>query len=297
MRLSVESFEALRPKLFAIAYRMLGSVMEAEDVVQDAYLRFREVDPTQVRSQEAFLRTIVTRLSLDHLKAAQAQRESYIGSWLPEPLLTTEIDPTFADPADQVGTRESISMAFLLLLESLSPDERAVLLLHEVFDYDYEEIGVMLRKSVEACRQLLSRARKHITKHRPRFKSSLKTHQHILNLFMQAAQAGEIEGLTALLTEDVTSYADGGGKVSAAPRPIQGRHVVGRFILGMMRAMRLVKPKDTWEITQINGNEGFCLRDELGQIEGVLCFEIVPEGIQSLYFVANPDKLRHLQRK
>src|SRR5258708_33027088 len=177
MRLSVESFEALRPKLFAIAYRMLGSVMEAEDVVQDAYLRFREVDPTQVRSQEAFLRTIVTRLSLDHLKAAQAQRESYIGSWLPEPLLTTEIDPTFADPADQVGTRESISMAFLLLLESLSPDERAVFLLHEVFDYDYKEIGVMLSKSVEACRQLLSRARKHITKHRPRFKSSLITHQ------------------------------------------------------------------------------------------------------------------------
>ena len=293
----MESFEALRRKLFGVAYRMLGSVMEAEDVVQEAYLRVREVDPAQIRSPEAFLRTTVMHLSLDHLKSAQAQRESYIGNWLPEPLITTEGDLSFADPADEVSIHESISMAFMLLLESLSPNERAVFLLHEVFDYDHNEIAPMLNKSAEACRQLLSRARKHVMEHRPRFKSSPEIHRKIMAQFMHAAQDGELTGLTALLTEDVTIYADGGGKVSAAPRPVYGRDVVARFILGMMRAVHLVEPRDTWDVTQINGYEGFCLRDEHGYVEGVLCFEIIPTGIRSLYFVANPDKLRHLQHK
>jgi len=291
----VESFEALRRPLFGIAYRMLGSVMEAEDLVQEAYLRFREGNPTQVRSPEAFLRTTVIHLSLDHLKSAQVQRESYIGNWLPEPLPITESEMSFADPADEVAQRESISMAFMLLLESLSPDERAVFLLHEVFDYKHDEIAAMLDKSVEGCRQLLSRARKHVIEHRPRFQSSPEIHRKIVTQFMEAAQAGELAGLTALLTEDVTQYADGGGKVSAAPHPLRGREMVARFVLGMMQAMRLQKPKDTWEIIQINGYEGFCLRDERGYIEGVLCFESIPEAIRSVYFIANPEKLRHLQ--
>jgi RNA polymerase sigma-70 factor (ECF subfamily) len=293
----VEAFEALRRPLFGIAYRMLGSVMEAEDVVQDAYLRFREVNPLLVRSPEAFLRTTVMHLSLDHLKSAQVQRESYIGNWLPEPLLTTESESSFADPADEAAIHESISMAFMLLLESLSPDERAVFLLHEVFDYDHNEIASMLNKSVEACRQLLSRARKHVMEHRPRFESSPEIHRKFVTQFMQAAQAGELAGLSALLTEDVTQFADGGGRVSAAPHPVRGREMVARLILGMMRGMRLLKPKDTWEVTQINGYDGFCLRDERGYVEGVLCFEIIPEGIRSLYFIANPEKLRHLQHK
>lgn len=288
----MESFEVLRPKLFGIAYRMLGSVMEAEDVVQDAYLRFQEVDLSKVRSQEAFLRTIVTRLSLDRLKSAQAQRELYFGSWLPEPLLTT--DSLFADPGDQVGTHESISMAFMLLLESLSPDERAVFLLHEVFDYGYDEIGGMLNKSVEACRQLLSRGRKSVIEHRPRFKSSPEAHQHILGQFMQAVQAGELSGLTTLLTEDVIGYGDGGGKGSAITNPVQGREAVARLLLGFGRAMNA---HGSLETTQINGYEGICLRDEHQRVIAVLCFEVVPEGIQSLYFVSNPDKLQHLQSK
>src|SRR5262249_31056072 len=187
---NLERFETYRPLMFSIAYRMLGSITEAEDIVQEAYLRYQAISPERIVSHKAFLSTVVTRLCLNHLELAKVQREAYIGPWLPEPVLT-EIDERLT-PGHQAELHESLSMAYLVLLEQLTPTERAVFLLREVFDYDYQEIAAMVGKEEAACRQLLSRAKKHIAEHRPRFKPTPEAHRQILNHFIQAVGSGEL---------------------------------------------------------------------------------------------------------
>src|SRR3954466_16146302 len=203
-------FEAYRPLMFSIAYRMLGSVTEAEDIVQEAYLRYQATPTDEIVSHKAFLSTIVTRLCLNQLQSARAQREAYIGPWLPEPVLTG-VDERFA-PLQQAELHESLALAFLVLLEQLTPLERAVFLLREVFDYDYAEIAAIVGKAEAACRQLLRRAKQHIADHRPRFKPTPEAHRQILTHFLQAVGSGELAGLLAMLADDVELWADGGGK-------------------------------------------------------------------------------------
>src|SRR6185503_11756907 len=230
----MEQFEEYRSLLFAIAYRMLGSAMEAEDIVQEAYLRYCATPPESIRTLKSFLTTIVHHLCLDHLKSAQTRRESYIGPWLPEPVITSD-GASLLSPLRQITDRESISMAFLVLLESLSPLERAVFLLREVFDYAYADIAQITGRDEAACRQLFSRAKKHISDHRPRFPASPEAHAKMVGRFMEACLAGDMDGLMSLLAEDVTVWSDGGGKVAAAARqPIQGRYEVARGLIGIL---------------------------------------------------------------
>ena len=222
----VESFESYRSYLFAIAYRMLGSAMDAEDMVQETYLRYSATPKDSITSLKAFLTTIITRLCMDQLHLARRKRDVYLGPWLPEPLITPEALKAVS-LEERVDQEESISLAFLLLLEQLQPIERAVFLLREVFEYDYAEIASFLGKSEVACRQWFSRAKKHLGEHRPRFPTSPDTHRQLLTGFLQAAQAGEMPALMNLLAEDVTLWVDSGGKVKgAATRPIAGRDAV-----------------------------------------------------------------------
>src|SRR5437879_9641932 len=223
-----ESFETYRTYLFSIAYRMLGSAMDAEDMVQETYLRYQTTPKDPIRSLKAYLTTILTRLCMDQLQLARRKRELYVGPWLPEPILTTET-PEAADPEKRVETQESISLAFLVLLEQLQPFERAVFLLREVFGYDFAEIATMLDKSEAACRRSFSRAKLHLRAHRPRFPASPETHRQMLTGFLQAAQGGDMIPLMDLLAENVTLWADAGGKIKqAALRPIVGRDAVAR---------------------------------------------------------------------
>lgn len=284
-----ESFEAYRPLLFSIAYRMLGSVMEAEDMVQEAYLRYRATPPESIQSEKSFLTTVVTRLCLDQLKSARVQRETYIGPWLPEPLLTDGAS-LLSSPMNYVSAQESISMAFLVLLESLTPLERAVFLLREVFDYEYAEIAKIVDKEEAACRQLFSRAKKHIANNRPRFKSTPEEHRQMLDSFMHAIADGELEGLMNLLAEDVGWWSDGGGKVTAATRPVHGREAVARLIFALQR---FAPENVVTEIAEVNGRPALIFRVE-GKVTGVLAFDVSDNLIRQFRFVVNPDKLKHL---
>ncbi|HKV01099.1 MAG TPA: RNA polymerase sigma factor SigJ, partial [Ktedonobacteraceae bacterium] len=226
-----ESFETYRTYLFAIAYRMLGSAMDAEDMVQETYLRYQSTPKDSIGSLKAFLTTIISRLCVDQLHLARRTREQYLGPWLPEPIITAD-NLQVSNPEERVDREESISMAFLLLLEQLQPVERAVFLLREVFEYDYAEIASFLGKSEVACRQWFSRAKKHLGDHRPRFQASPDTQKQMLTGFLQAIQTGEMTPLMKMLAEDVTMWTDGGGKVKgAATRPITGREAVARFSL------------------------------------------------------------------
>src|SRR5437667_1928804 len=211
----VESFESYRSYLFAIAYRLLGSAMDAQDMVQETYLRYQTTPPETITSLKAFLTTIISRLCMDQLHLARRKRDVYLGPWLPEPLITPEALKAVS-LEERVDMEESISMAFLLLLEQLQPIERAVFLLREVFEYDYAEIATFLGKSEAACRQAFSRAKKHLADHRPRFPTSSEVHQELLAGFIRATQAGDMEALVSFLAEDVTLWADGGGKVRGA---------------------------------------------------------------------------------
>ncbi|MCC7451454.1 MAG: RNA polymerase sigma-70 factor [Anaerolineae bacterium] len=283
-----DTFEMYRPMMFAIAYRMLGSAMEAEDIVQEAYLRYQATPPDSIRSLRSFLSTIVTRLCLNQLKTARVQRETYIGPWLPEPILSSD---SRLNPTGQAIERESISMAFLVLLERLTPAERAVFLLHEVFDYEYAEIATMLDKEEAACRQLYSRAKKHIAEHRPRFKSSPEEHRRMLDSFMQAVGAGNLEGLTHLLAENVTIWSDGGGKVKASPRPIYGRHMAARFLLGIAR---FAPQGYRGEVAEVNSQPAIIIYTPEDAVMSVFMFEINQGQIQEIRAVVNPDKLSHV---
>lgn len=286
-----DPFEEYRSLLFAIAYRMVGSAMEAEDIVQEAYLRYRATPPESIRTLKSFLTTIVHHLCLDHLKSAQVRRECYVGPWLPEPILTGDGAPPHS-PLRQITDRESISMAFLVLLESLSPLERAVFLLREVFEYEYAEIAQITDHNEAACRQLFSRAKKHIRDHRPRFSASPKAHADMLKRFMEAWIARDIDGLMSLLAEDITVWADSGGKVTGAARhPIQGRHKVARAAIGLLAS---APPGTTFEMTEVNGLPALLIRFQR-QIAGVVMLEVEGELISAVRNIANPDKLAHLK--
>ncbi len=282
----LQQFEEYRALLFSIAYRMLGSAMEAEDAVQESYLRYMATDVDVIQSPKAFLSTIITRICLDQLKSARVRREEYIGPWLPEPLLTAD------SPDELLAKHESIAFAFLVLLETLSPVERAVFLLREVFEYDYGEIAHIVEKSETNCRQLYSRARRYIQERRPRFDATPDQQQRLLASFIAALSEGSVENVTNLLAEDVQLWSDGGGKASAATRPLFGREIVTRFLVGIGRNP---PPNTTIATAEINGAPALLiyLDGELIGVCNLLCGETT---IQEVRFVRNPDKLRYLQQ-
>ena len=284
----MESFETYRPYLFSIAYRMLGSAMDAEDMVQETYLRYQQATSTEIiHSLKAYLTTIITRLCMDQLQLARRKRELYVGPWLPEPILTTEMDET-DDPEKRVDMQESISLAFLVLLEQLQPFERAVFLLREIFGYEFLEIATMLDKSEAACRRSFSRARLHLRTHRPRFPASPQLHRQLLNGFQQAISAGEMAPLMNMLAEDVTFWADGGGKVKgAATRELVGRGAVARFLLG---TRRLWPEGYSPEVEEVNGQVALIVR--VGEKTfSVMTIEVEQGRIQAIRIIANPEKL------
>ena len=283
-------YEKLRPLLFSIAYRMVSSVSEAEDVVQEAFLRIHraEAEGTKVDSPKAYLSAVVTRLSIDHLKSARARREQYVGQWLPEPLLT---DPE-PDAAAQAETADSLSMAFLVLLESLTPVERAVFLLREIFDYDYAEIAKIVQRSEDNCRQLYVRARRHIDEGRPRFEASREQRDELAQRFLAAAQQGDTEALIELLAADVVVYGDGGGKAPSWPQPIYGRERVAKLMAGTFaQALRFGASVHQMHL---NGQPGLSFVDHEGRIGAVMSLDIADGVIQTIRGVTNPDKLAHL---
>ncbi|HET7552062.1 MAG TPA: RNA polymerase sigma-70 factor [Gemmatimonadaceae bacterium] len=280
-------FTSTRPLLFSIAYRMLGSVADAEDLVQDTWLRWQEVPEADVREPRAYLATIVTRLAINQLRSARSQRESYVGPWLPEPLVTENA----SDPSEPVELAESLSMAFLVMLERLSPIERAVLLLRDVFDFDYPEIAQIVDKSEANCRQLLARAKKHMGAE-PRFEIDRAQADRLMQQFTEAASAGDMEGLLAVLAEDITLWADGGGKVKgAALRPIHGADAVARFSAGVIQhfvpADRVLRP------TRVNGEPGFIVYAS-GSPLAAMILHIRDGRIQTIYAIANPEKLQRV---
>ncbi len=288
-----ESFEAYRTYLFAIAYRMLGSAMDAEDMVQETFLRFQATPPeTQERivSLKAYLTTILTRLCVNQLKSAHRKREQYVGPWLPEPISTDRATEA-ANPEERMELYESLSLAFLVLLQELQPIERAVFLLRDVFDYEYAEIAAFLGKSEAACRQAFSRAKKHLADRRPRFTPSPETQREMLTSFLQAVQGGDMDGLMTMLADDVTLWADSDGKVrGAATRPIVGRDAVARFSVG---TLRFLPEGYTLEIAEINGQPALVVRVG-GRTFSVIAIEVAGQQIRAVRVVANPEKLRQV---
>jgi RNA polymerase sigma-70 factor (ECF subfamily) len=285
----MDQFEAHRPLMFSIAYRMLGSAMEAEDIVQEAFLRYRTIAPESINSHKAFLTTMVTRLSINALHSSRAQRETYVGSWLPEPVLTDESNAS--SPAAQASLDDSLSMAFLVLLESLTPLERAVFLLREVFDYDYAEIAEIVSKEEAACRQLFSRAKKHIVEHRPRFKPSPDQHRELLQRFSQAVGEGHVDDLVQMLAVDAVLWTDGGGKSrGAATRPVYGREAVIQFVVA---SVRLAGPDMQASIETVNGEPAIIIRVEDRPL-AVISIRMEEGKIQDLWVIGNPDKLTHV---
>jgi RNA polymerase sigma-70 factor (ECF subfamily) len=278
-------FETYRPLMFSIAYRMLGCATDAEDIVQEAYLRYQATAPSQIVSHRAFLSTVVTRLCLNQLRSAKARRESYLGPWLPEPVLT-DTDELFA-PTQQAELHETLSLAFLVLLEQLTPVERAVFLLRDVFDYDYTEIAAIIGKTEVACRQLFTRAKKHIADNRPRFKPTPEAHQQIFTQFLRAAGNGELDGLLQLLADDVTLWADSGGKVRGILRPLRGRDTVARFLLASPQI-----PTEPYQpdIANVNGEPALILRAG-AQARVVVSISIDQGRIFAIWVLGNPDKL------
>lgn len=278
----VETFESYRPLLFSIAYQMLGSVMEAEDVVQETYLRYTKSEPDTIESPKAYLSAIASRLCLDYLKSAKVKREEYIGPWLPEPLRT--------DAATPLDSYETVSMAAMVLLEKLSPLERAVFLLRSVFDYSYVEIAGMVEQSEANCRQLYHRARQHMRQNRPRFSPSMEDQQQLVTNFLQAVQTGNVEALTSLLAEDAILCSDGGGKAIAARHPLVGSDKIARLLLTSYRK----RPDDlTIEMAKINGLLSLLYKVQ-GQVVGVMSLQGNDGEITNLWAVWNPDKLQHL---
>jgi RNA polymerase sigma-70 factor (ECF subfamily) len=281
----------LRPLLFSIAYRMIGSVSEAEDTVQEAFLRYHRAQPADVESPKAYLSAVTTRLAIDHLRSARARREEYIGPWLPEPLLT---DEGATDPSAQAELADSLSLAFLVLLERLSPVERAAFLLREVFAYPYDEIAEVIGKSEDNARQLVSRARRHVDAERPRFDVSREAHEELTDRFLEATQSGDTDGLIALLAADVDTYTDGGGKVQAARRPIHGRERVARFMVTIARPERGAAGI-TLHRVDVNGQPGRMMVDAEGRPVGILTLDVADGLVQTVRIVINPDKLTHLR--
>jgi RNA polymerase sigma-70 factor (ECF subfamily) len=279
-----ESFEELRPLLFSIAYRMLGSVADAEDVVQEAFVRWSETRAGDVRSPRAYLSKVVTNLCIDRLRSAQHQRETYVGPWLPEPLLE-DVAP---DASDQVEVAESLSMAFLVVLESLSPLERAAFLLHEVFSYDYSELAEMLGRKEDACRQLVHRAKQHVAARRPRFRVDKETQLELLRSFTAACVLGDVDSLASLLTEDVVLQSDSGGRVQAARKPIYGPRRVARFLVNIVGK---AAPELSTRVVTVNGQPGLANYVD-DKLDSVVNLDFAEGRIQGVHIVVNPEKLR-----
>jgi RNA polymerase sigma-70 factor (ECF subfamily) len=284
-----ESFESYRPYLFSIAYRMLSSAMDAEDMVQETYLRYQSTHKDDIRSLKAYLSTILIRLCMDQLQLARRKREQYVGPWLPEPILTAETAEV-GDPQERVDTQESISLAFLVLLEQLQPFERAVFLMREVFEYEFAEIATMLVKSEAACRRSFSRAKLHLREHRPRFGASAETHRQLLSGYFQAIETGEMTPLMSLLSENVTLWADGGGKIKgAATRPLTGRETVARFSIGARKHFSPPAGAQV-EMAVVNGEPALVIRVGT-QAVFILSIEVEQGQIQAIRIMANPEKL------
>jgi len=284
-------FEELRPVGFAIAYRMLGSASEAEDVVQDALLRVHHAleAGNQIESPRAYVATVTTRLAINELRSARVRRERYVGEWLPEPIITDEHD----DPARHAETADSLSLAMLVLLESLSPEQRAVLLLHDVFGYGYPEIATIVGKSEDNVRQLATRARRHVEERRPRFQTTREQRDELARRFFAAVEQGDLAGLEALLAHDVELTADGGGKVPALARSLRGRSRVARTLINVLRrAARL--PGVSVRPVEVNAGPGALLLHAQQRLIGVLALDIANGQITSVSAIVNPDKLRHL---
>ena len=282
-------FDELRPVSFAIAYRMLGSVSEAEDVVQEALLRVHRALEAgeQIASPRAFLATVTTRLAINELRSARARREEYVGEWLPEPIITDGRD----DPALHTEMADSLSLAMLVLLESLSPEQRAVLLLHDVFDYDYPQVAEIIGKSQDNVRQLATRARRHVEQRRPRFQTTREQRDELARRFFAAAEQGDLSGLEALLTQDVELTADGGGKVPALARTLRGRNRVARTLINYLARLAA---RMSLHPVEVNGGPGALYLDAQKRLIAVGALNIADGQITGINVIANPDKLTHL---
>jgi len=287
-------FKTDRPLLFSIAYRMLGSASDAEDVVQDAWLRYRRADPSTIRSPKAFLTTIVTRLCLDRLKSARTSREEYIGPWLPEPVLTSEME----GPDTRLQRAESVTLAFLVLLEKLSPEERAVFLLKDIFEYEHSEIADMLGTTPENSRQLLHRAKARLADGRPRLTGTAQSRRAVAERFAHAFSSGDGSQLTALLARDVGLWSDGGGKAAAARRPLIGHDLVLNFLIGLHRTAEHagVTRELSLRIESVNSEPALVI--ELGnRLESIFVLSIDDDAISAIRVVRNPDKLARIKRQ
>ena len=281
----------LRPVAFAIAYRMLGTVSEAEDVVQEALLRLHQAldSGEQIASPRAFVATVTTRLAINELRSARARRERYVGEWLPEPIITDSSE----DPARHAETAESLSLAMLVMLESLSPEQRAVLLLHDVFDYGYPEVAAIVGKSEDNVRQLASRARLHVKQRRPRFQTTREQRDELARQFFQAAEQGDLAGLETLLAHDVQLTGDGGGKVPALATSLRGRSRVARALISWVRLAARV-PEVSLRPVEVNGGPGALYIDAQQRLVGVLALDIEAGQVMRISAIVNPDKLTHL---
>lgn len=278
-----DPFHALRPRLFGVAYRMLGTRADADDVLQDAWLRWSRTDPSTLESAEAWLVTVVTRLAIDRLRAAKAEREAYVGWWLPEPLV--EVDERTPEAVAEWAS--DLSVAFLWVLERLAPEERAAFLLRQVFDHDYPEIAAMLGKSEAACRQMVHRAAERVRQERPRFEVPRDTHRRLLEKFVAAAQSGQRDAIKALLADNAEAIGDGGGKVASFPMPLYGSDRITNLYWAQF--LRL-GDRVSYRLATINGEAGV-LRYIDGQLESAQAFVTDGERIVSIYAVRNPDKL------
>ena len=285
-------YEKLRPLLFSIAYRMVSSVSEAEDIVQEAFLRFhRERNAgVEIDSPKAWLSTVTTRLAINHIRSARVRRETYVGTWLPEPLLTDGAP----DAAEHAETADSLSMAFLLLLESLSPVERAVFLLHDVFDYGYDEVAAVVGKSEDNCRQIAVRARRQVEAKKPRFEASRKRREELARSFFEAIGEGDVDGLVRLLAADVVAYADGGGRAPAFSRPVYGPERVARLLLARRKqGERRLGVQET-RFVEVNGQPGVLFLGSEGRPVLVVSVDVADGLVQAVRAISNPEKLRHL---
>ncbi|MYR30171.1 MULTISPECIES: RNA polymerase sigma-70 factor [unclassified Streptomyces] len=280
-------FERWRPLLLSVAYRILGGVAEAEDAVQETWLRY-EAAEAEPRAPRAYLAAVVTRVAIDVLRSARVRRETYVGPWLPEPLLA---DP-YEDPERTAELADSVSMAALLLLERLSPLERAVFVLREVFDFGYAEVAGAVGRSEDACRQLAARARRHMREGRPRFAADRAEREELAARFFDALREGEMDGLRTLLAADVTVVGDGGGKTPQLARTVAGPDKVARLLTAVFP--RMVRAGITYEPRPVNGQPGAVFRDRTGKILQTLVLDIAEGSVQTIRLVLNPDKLRHL---
>lgn len=279
-----------RSHLFGVAYRMLGSVADAEDAVQEAFIKWHQADQEKIERRRGWLTTAITRYCLDQLKSARARREAYVGQWLPEPLVDTDMHTMHPDPGEKVALDESLSLAMLVVLETLSPAERAVFVLHDVFGYEFDEVATMVDRSSAACRQLASRARKHVEDRRPRFEADAEEQRRVVEAFLDAGTRGDVQGLLALLDPSVVMRGDGAGRIPTAPYPLHGAERVAKVLTGGRRLF----PNVGGRLVRVNGGTGVLLMVH-GDVIAVTAFTVANGRITAIDIVANPEKLRTLQ--